>query len=724
MMKSIKYLLISLLAVGFVTRSYACVPDCYAPGGYYMYRVCEPKSQSENIDYVNPFSTPNCLEWQKLTSINIPAEDIYQVVYTMSLEEFEAIYDNRDATYDNKFVEWITKRDTAILDFLLLAKTNEEIRFRINSRWYYPSMKVGARMTLEEIAEKALSMKDKRLRDRYLLQAVRALFSLSRYKECVELWEQEAIYLPEDNLMKDLIIDYIAGAMYHVGDSQKSIEYFAQRGDAYSILYCTGRRGERLSSTQALALVCEYAPNSPGIPHELYRIIHTEEQKEENGYDIDENELSMLYELSLEMCENNKVENRAMWYYTAAFLADFMGKESVASRLLRSAENAKSSPYIDESIRLFRIYIDAKTLPYNNEYENRLYSQLKWLDRKIVDNIDDEVRTKVVEESNLFTCESFYYWNDMLRRILLAEVCPRMIRAGRPVRALQLANMADNYLYNIINCMELSYYDNEANKLHRELLTMEQYRYSSCEDNYLDYSNRFFAMIDTLGVDVAKAYLDNVNHSTKAFDKYLNARGYTGSDYLNDIVGTQLLRHMQYGEAIKYLGNVSVAYKNHSNVYMEYEPFEAEPARIYRTKDFKYDFACTMHSLEQSIELTTNPNRKAQLMVKYAMGLRNSFDWCWGLTQYFNGSSFWFVFKDWDCEGNSLKQAALARSRKIIDEALQMVTDDEVAAALQYNMCNFKTVAKKYPDTEYGRLVKGACDNLKDYHAETYYSNE
>ena len=724
MMKSIKYLLISLLAVGFVTRSYACVPDCYTPGGYYMYRVCEPKSQSENIDCVNPSSTPNCLEWQKLTSINIPAEDIYQVVYTMSLEEFEAIYDNRDATYDNKFVEWITKRDTAILDFLLLAKTNEHIRFRINSRWYYPSMKVGARMTLEEIAEKALSMKDKRLRDRYLLQAVRALFSLSRYKECVELWEQEAIYLPEDNLMKDLIIDYIAGAMYHVGDSQKSIEYFAQRGDAYSILYCTGRRGERLSSTQALALVCEYAPNSPGIPHELYRIIHTEEQKEENGYDIDENELSMLYELSLEMCENNKVENRAMWYYTAAFLADFMGKESVASRLLRSAENAKSSPYIDESIRLFRIYIDAKTLPYNNEYENRLYSQLKWLDRKIVENIDDEVRTKVVEESKLFTCKSFYYWNDMLRRILLAEVCPRMIRAGRPVRALQLANMADNYLYNIINCMELSYYDYEANKLHRELLTMEQYRYSSCEDNYLDYSNRFFAMIDTLGVDVAKAYLDNVNHSTKAFDKYLNARGYTGSDYLNDIVGTQLLRHMQYGEAIKYLGNVSVAYKNHSNVYMEYEPFEAEPARIYRTKDFKYDFACTMHSLEQSIELTTNPNRKAQLMVKYAMGLRNSFDWCWGLTQYFSGSSFWFVFKDWDCEGNSLKQAALARSRKIIDEALQMVTDDEVAAALQYNMCNFKTVAKKYPDTEYGRLVKGACDNLKDYHAETYYSNE
>lgn len=50
-------------------------------------------------------------------------------------------------------------KDTAILDFLLLAKTNEYIRLKRNSRWYYPSMKIGARMTLEEIADSAISIK-------------------------------------------------------------------------------------------------------------------------------------------------------------------------------------------------------------------------------------------------------------------------------------------------------------------------------------------------------------------------------------------------------------------------------------------------------------------------------------------------------------------------------------------------------------------------------------
>lgn len=103
------------------------------------------------------------MEWQKATSETIPLEDIYQVVYKMDLKQFEDIYDKREVKYDNKFVEWITKKDSAILDFLLLAKTNEYIRLKRNSRWYYPSMRIGAGMTLDEIAEKALSKKEDRL---------------------------------------------------------------------------------------------------------------------------------------------------------------------------------------------------------------------------------------------------------------------------------------------------------------------------------------------------------------------------------------------------------------------------------------------------------------------------------------------------------------------------------------------------------------------------------
>ncbi|MBQ5861979.1 MAG: hypothetical protein IIW65_07565, partial [Alistipes sp.] len=58
--------------------------------------------------------------------------------------------------------------------------------------------------------------------------------------------------------------------------------------------------------------------------------------------------------------------------------------------------------------------------------------------------------------------ESFYYWNDMMRRILIAEVCPRMIKAGRTTRALQLANMADNRLLGLVDYVEDSYFDEQG----------------------------------------------------------------------------------------------------------------------------------------------------------------------------------------------------------------------------------------------------------------------
>ena len=181
-MRSLKYLLISLVLLLSVNELFACWDPWYTPGGYYMYRVYDNTCKTTStINAHNISVEQNCIAWQKLTSKTIPLEEIYEVVYKMPLEEFEAIYDSREISYKNRFAEWITKKDTAALNFLLLAKNNEYIRSKRNSRWYYPSMKIDARMTIEEIAEKALSADDGRLRDRYLLQGV-LTSSLKKYQ--------------------------------------------------------------------------------------------------------------------------------------------------------------------------------------------------------------------------------------------------------------------------------------------------------------------------------------------------------------------------------------------------------------------------------------------------------------------------------------------------------------------------------------------------------------
>ena len=718
-MKSLKYLIISLVAVCFAGEAYACWAPSYFPSAYYMYRVNNEQVETDD-GYWYPLSERNCKEWQFLTSTSIPLDDIYQVVYAMTLNQLEKICDSRQ-TNGNRFIEWIIQKDTSILDFLLLAKNNEYIRSKRNSRWYYPSMRIGARMTIEEVVERSLSATDPRLRDRYLLQAVRALFSLGRYEECIDLWESEVALLPKENLMRQLIHPYIAGAEFRVHNTDQAIVYFAQLGDIESMRFCAKRAEKELSLVEAVELVCEYAPNSKSIEEALQTYVRGIEPLGEfycrGQYEEEIKVSSKLYALCLKMAKDQRCDNPAMWYYTAAFLSDLQGDSNRASHLIGLAEKCKTTDFMDESIKVFRMYIDAKTLVYDSSYESKLFSQLKWLDSKVVNCIDDEVRSETARGYKLLICWSYYYWNDMMRRILLAEVCPRMIAAGKTTRALQLANMADNRLLGIVNKREICEW---VDSLREERVvaecTMSDYRYSEGFNQY-DYSNSFFEMVDSLGVNTAIKYVQNVRKPVSEFDVYLNARGYTESDYLNDIVGTQCLRNMRYKEAIEYLGAVSVAYNKHLNVYMSYDPFRIrEPIKL--KTEFRYDFACKMYSLEQKIDLTSDPSRKAHLLIEYAIGLRNSFDLCWGLTQYYRGTCYWRQVSDKrDWEKEEYTQTARCRAEVLIKLACDMVTDDEVAAEIHYALCNYQTVASRYPNTEKGRLVIGKCDYLRDHHA-------
>ena len=115
-MKSIKYLLISLFALCGASEAYACWDPWYTPKGYFMYRVHSQQREPEMFVGENyPGSGQNCKNWQDMTSQTIPLEDIYKVVYKMSLEDFERVYDIKK-TNGNKFLEWITQKDTTILD--------------------------------------------------------------------------------------------------------------------------------------------------------------------------------------------------------------------------------------------------------------------------------------------------------------------------------------------------------------------------------------------------------------------------------------------------------------------------------------------------------------------------------------------------------------------------------------------------------------------------------
>ena len=99
---------------------------------------------------------------------------------------------------------------------------------------------------------------------------------------------------------------------------------------------------------------------------------------------------------------------------------------------------------------------------------------------------------------------------------------------------------------------------------------------------------------------------------------------------------------------------------------------------------------------------------KGSAMVKYGIGLRSSFDYCWALTHYhMNEGESWLTSK--------YRLAALEDAERYMEDGLATIQDKELAAQANLSLCRWLTVAEKYSDTETGKRVISQCDKLYDH---------
>ena len=718
---------ISFLLVS--TRVFACAPIVYSPSEYYLFHLVDlPESSSEGY---NPNSHENCFLWQQQTSSSIPLDDIYQVVYKYPLQTLNEMKSGTlpVETRSNKMAKWLTSRSgKEALDFLILAKNCEWLRNEFLSPWYYPSKRDPVRYSLNDVAEVARKKTGNYYYgDRYALQAVRAMTSLNQYNEIVSFWNETEKRIPE-GLMRKMILPYIAGAYVHLNEIELAKSYYIQANDLNGLLECDLRYRPGLSKVEEMALLYENFPDCPEFRRKLWEILgRIEPDRDWNNdshwrWDDNRNEINELATLCDKVLEGDLPADKALWAYAATYIAHLQGDDKKADRYLKTAENTVKDQNLADAIKVMRIYIDAQISTYDKAYEQKLFAQLRWLQQKIKSDIDDEV-VKGFHLYQLNFCFSHYYWNDAMRCILLGTVCPRMNAKGNTTLALQLANMASYSLLNEINKVELELWDSESIAKYGERLTLNlyQYRHSNFGNEY-DYCCHFINMADTLTANVLMAYTEVALRPKTDFQRFLNTHSYVDSDYLNEMIGTHYLREMRYTDAERYLSKVSPDYFMRTNVYKEgylnRDPFSLERKRWHHGTDAKLYFARAMNRLEQDIAATTDPNRKALLMIDFGIGLRNSFDYCWALTYYCRGwvrGTFW---QDW--ENGAMAEQAMKCADKLIAMALNAFTDDEYAAQAQLLFCNFKTVKERYPETLAGEIVRGRCDKYKDYHAENY----
>ena len=693
-----RYLLaISLMIVPLVADA------CWHPWTLYnstsLFRLDNNKSVSKNI------KETNCRHWQSLTHRDIPIEDIEYVVYTMPLAEYEAFYAMAVYYEDNAFAQWIKRNDPEIMDFLLLAKRNEHMRFQYSSKWYYPTMKVGGPVSLEEIVEQSLGNESVRLRDRYLLQAVRALTTLKRYDECLELWDREISLLPKDNFMRRLCYEYIAGAYYHTGDVERAMLMFASYGDTGSMYYIAKQQDMDLTTVDIIRY--SYLSGAPlsKFSRDIRKMIVDAETfpvvYEFGDKPVVTDEILAIRDLAIEAGGNPNCADRAQWLYIAAYIYMQQGNYTQAKALLSRAEKAPASDYMKESIKVLSIYLDALTATYNAAYEERLFEQIKWFEERVrLDFNSDDY------DYCMWHDFSENYWYSSMTRILSYTVAPRYLEMGNPARALQLMNFADYLPYKYVTSIDY-YVDNDYGYWWTSS-NIEVYRRERGTFNRIDYSTWFFNTINKQTPDAAIAYVERALNPISEFDRYLNDVGYTSPDFLYDIVGTLCLRHMRYQEAERYFSLVSLDYQYMLNVMLKRDPFDALCPEGDRILDFRYRFATTMASLERGIEATTDINRRASLLVKFGIGMGNSVTTCWPLTYY--GCS---CNDDW--RGDSVALALHNRAIISINEALSAFTDDELKAEALYTLGRHYTVVSSYGYTKKAEFVRRHCDNFYDY---------
>ncbi len=718
-MKYQKYIAVSLILLSCGLKSMACGPYYYTPSEYYMYRISERymTGQTYNTAF-NYGSEENCLLWQEQTSKDIPVEDIYKVVYKANDQWIANLLNHQGAdgpTYSfgrNLFADWLWD-DSEAAAFLLLAKECEDIRRQMTDPWYYPSKRDPQKKGLEEIVLKAEAYDGKRFSARYVLQAERALFSLRRYDDCINYWNGKKARVP-DNILRRLILRYVAGAYYNIGDIEKAMMIYGEVDDISSLLFCAQKAGKK-----NLEALYDYSPESQALRAEVERIIiHAEsilfdsDSFGRTSYDFET--LKYVRDLSMKIAEEGKVSDPDLWYYTAAFVEHLLEHDNEALRLVRKAEKSRGSDFIKESIHVLKLYLIARG-PYDGSYEKEMFNGVKWLEGKIVAHLD-EGREETIRHGMYYTRINFsyFYWNDMLRKIVHAGIAPKLCGMGKESTALAFSNMADNLIFNLVGEVDAGW--NSPRRV-----SIDKYRTEGVF-NSLDYCNHTFYLLDKVRIESIIQYVKSLEHPGNEMQSYLNAKGNINKNYFYEIIGTRLLRDMRYSEAEAWFAKVPSSFQAQLNTFKEgyfrYDPFVPEKTRIADNADYKYNFAREMVSLESAISGAVDPDRKAILLTKFATGIKNSLGNCWALSFY--GLSWGDTYTE---EGPTVFSAAqdmgFARAEKLYAEALKICRDKETAAQINLFLGNRKTVVEEYNQTQTANYVRGHCDTYSDYHFET-----
>jgi len=633
----------------------------------------------------------NLILWQQLTSTDIPLKDIKEAVYDDNYQTFhESVYNSKPGN-NNRFYAYLRNyNDDEVKEFLSTAKLIFEKRSEAISPWYYPESKQEYSCNyLSGLYQTCVNAHaSHRLADRYALQAVRCLFSMRKYAECVEYFEKTFDKYPDSNLFKRMAINYVAGCWTRLGNIDKANELFANSDDIYSI-----------KNVDLVEYMSERNPDSPALIEHIRSLSN------------DSARLCAIKPLAEKILSENRVQHRGDWEFVLAYIAGHHQKDiKTASKHIRRALTSKfSTDNFRDHARAYRMQINAE-----NGDRSTLLDDLAWLERRI------HILAPDANE-----------WNRILQNIVYAHWVPVLWNRKDYATAIALCGYADKLF---ISRQLHHVYESQNHDNNYALVTLDEIRHNPLYFNYYDYTDLSFRLMESL----SSSQLISVKHNIKAdtpLYTFLRRYARTDTDYFNELISTLALREENYDRAIQYLSKVSQRYNSNLNTcsegYLSRNPFAEYPNNPYNDKSLtpenaKLSFARKMQTLLNKMNKAATADERGMARLRYAIARKRSFADCWALTQYRKGyilHLFIPALDYWEDDFNRLdflysfddSEGCNALFEKEANEALAMLTSDEARAQAHYILGNLKTIVKNYPDTPSARFLKTHCDNWSDW---------
>jgi len=653
------------------------------------------------------------------------------------------------------------KGDTAAIHFLSVAKKCEEARESISSAWYYAVEGDEPQTSLLQVAEESASMAhaDGKMRERYVLQAIRAHFALRQYSECIALWDSFDS-LVKESVIRDLTLPYVAGSYYHLHQAEKAMPIFLHYGDMESVKLCDimlknqdetdpenfedsgkddNRNWTQYHYVNILKLTAEYCPDVPDLAYHISQLIESLSGDYYAEFNYPTPYFSETRDYVLDAARRAHGKNQGLWYYAAAILSDKCSEEDNALRYLAEAKKCPISRKMADYIHLLESDIYFRTATVDQNYYARIQKELRWMDKCMYNSFDHRYISGHIYEFGYAFYEGAKpsddadFWNLAMRKVFITDVCERLDQKQDYLTMLKLTNFAENrylHLCDGSNIRERLYWrynavTDEYDRCDDLIETQDRFNYrhyihsESRNDWNGNYRTELFALADSLPAGILKRYVSWFRYPQSGYDKFLATGSNTDNDYWNEMLGTHYLRERKYCAAVDVLRLVPRNYNICTNLYKDYcfehDPFSSDPRRSNATDNvnYKLTFAARMAELQEAMN-AEEANDRAEAMLEYALGLKNSIGDCWALTSYYwHCDELPKVAYSWGSE--SYYDQILKESKRLEAEGYKTFTDRERKALALIKNNRRLEVMRYMADTDAAMFLQQHCDLWKDY---------